>query len=200
MGGNSVTLLWYFYHRGDASTSEALGAKRTKQLDWAFSYNDALERETHPACSYSHANWGDKDTATEWGAFEHTIRLHTTAASIPAQGVSGALRPVPKWPRFSCRRKWVLVEWVQSCMVHFNSSATMSWWCSTPTILRTALPWKTNDSTCPRRTTLAPYMTGQLAVGGVGVVGVGGVVRVVSVGPSWQGSAQWRAGLAFLSI
>jgi hypothetical protein len=47
---------------------------------------------------------------------------------------------------------------------------------------------------------LAPYMTGQLAVGEVGVVGVGGVVRVVSVGPSWQCSAQWRAGLALLSI
>ena len=60
------------------------------------SYNDALERETRPVCSYSRANGGVEDTATEWGAFEHTAGIHATAASIPALRVFGALHPVSK--------------------------------------------------------------------------------------------------------
>ena len=66
------------------------------QQNSSFFYNDALEHKTLPSCSNSRANGGVEDTATEWGAFEHTAGIHATAASIPALGVSGALRPVPK--------------------------------------------------------------------------------------------------------
>ncbi len=62
----------------------------------SFFYNDALERKTLPSCLNSRANGGVEDTATEWGAFEHTAGIPATAASIPALGVSGALRPVSK--------------------------------------------------------------------------------------------------------
>jgi len=47
-----------------------------------------------PACSHSRANAGIEDAATERSAFQHTAGVHTTAASISALGVLGALRPV----------------------------------------------------------------------------------------------------------
>jgi hypothetical protein len=48
------------------------------------------------ACSYSRTNVGVEDAATKRSAFHHTARVHTTATSIPALGVLGALLPVSK--------------------------------------------------------------------------------------------------------